>query len=315
MYPDIPLTSLLVALVLNWYLYGVLTVQIYLYYLAFPDDRPWTKGAAYASYFLETIHTIFITLGIHSIIKSRSLVCDSNLDCSSRLLMTAAVPLIGGLAALITNVTYIWRIHVITQSRILVSALLVLTISQLVSAVAFMAVPSMWKLNWSSCMVENVFYGRNRHIIQKGFAWLIISAICDVAIATTMVYSLLKEKILSKELKWRVSRIIRLVIETGTTTATVNIITLILLATIKWTGAVYVTPMIVLSKVYGNAMMVLLNNRMSIPGSRSRPPTIGIMSTLPNSFLFQTVHQEHTSPRMDSGVFQVEVPVVGAVAE
>ncbi|PFH45702.1 hypothetical protein AMATHDRAFT_51520 [Amanita thiersii Skay4041] len=324
----------LVGVVLNWNLYGILTVQTYLYYLAFPDDRRWIKGAVYASYFLETIHTVFVTWTCHSVIESGSLVCDSDLQCGIRLLMTTAVPLAGGLAALITNVMYAWRICVITQSRLLVSGLLVLIISQLVASASFLAAPpSLWKQHWTSKMIEDVFYVKDQFVLRAGFTWLGISAACDIAIAAAMAFSLWKENILSKKLRWRVSRLIRLVIETGAATgayepryqlkdlilitakATMNIVTLVLLATVKWTGTSYISPMIVLSKVYGNAMMVLLNNRMSIPGSRSQPPTVDVTTTTTrfSTLRFQTVYQEDASQRID--VDQAEKGVVQVVEE
>ncbi|KIL57222.1 hypothetical protein M378DRAFT_88183 [Amanita muscaria Koide BX008] len=55
-----------VANLFNWLLYGVLTVQLYLYYLAFPNDRAWTKAAVYTVYVLETIQVI----GLSSVLLS-----------------------------------------------------------------------------------------------------------------------------------------------------------------------------------------------------------------------------------------------------
>ncbi|PFH48145.1 hypothetical protein AMATHDRAFT_107132, partial [Amanita thiersii Skay4041] len=47
---------------LNWWLFGALSVQIYLYYLAFPKDRIWNKVIVYTIYFLEVVHTIVLTV-------------------------------------------------------------------------------------------------------------------------------------------------------------------------------------------------------------------------------------------------------------
>ncbi|PFH45057.1 hypothetical protein AMATHDRAFT_44249 [Amanita thiersii Skay4041] len=106
-------------------------------------------------------------------------------------------------------------------------------------------------------------------------------------------------RILSKEIRRKVSQLLRLIVETGMATATANVITLILLTTAKWTKTAYIVPITVLSKVYGNAMLVLLNNCMTIPGSRRRPPTMDVVVTNLSSLEFQT---GHTSQHTDVGV-------------
>ncbi|KIM39182.1 hypothetical protein M413DRAFT_55882, partial [Hebeloma cylindrosporum] len=41
-------------------LFGVLSVQVYLYYLAFPHDRVYMKCLVYGVYILELIQSVFI---------------------------------------------------------------------------------------------------------------------------------------------------------------------------------------------------------------------------------------------------------------
>ncbi|PFH45703.1 hypothetical protein AMATHDRAFT_8785 [Amanita thiersii Skay4041] len=285
---------LFAAVALNLTLYGVLVVQTYLYYLAFSHDRTWIKAAAYVVFALETLHTTMLTWGYHSFTSSDWGFC-SGLDCNVQLAMIWVIPLVGGLVALITNVIYAYRIHIVTQSRILFSVLLVFIISQFAAAVIFRVMPSKHYPIHSTSPVTPVqlYYQADVLIPVFGFVWLGLSAICDVAIAAIMVYILSRERMLSKETRWRVSRVIRLVIETGTTTATVDILTLILLVTAKWTVSGYIVPMIILSKAYGNAMMVLLNNRMTIIGSRLRSPThMDAAATHLSTLRFPTVDQE-----------------------
>lgn len=54
--------------------------------------------------------------------------------------------------------------------------------------------------------------------------------------------------------------------------AAVNLLSLIFVATMGSIGDVYSAPLIIISKVYANSIMVLLNNRMSIVGSRNAAP-------------------------------------------
>ncbi|SJL07388.1 uncharacterized protein ARMOST_10735 [Armillaria ostoyae] len=45
---------------LNWGLFGALSVQLYLYYLAFPNDRRFTKYLVYGIYVVESVQTILV---------------------------------------------------------------------------------------------------------------------------------------------------------------------------------------------------------------------------------------------------------------
>lgn len=54
--------------------------------------------------------------------------------------------------------------------------------------------------------------------------------------------------------------------------AAVNLLSLIFVAIMGSVGDVYSAPLIIISKVYANSIMVLLNNRMTIVGSRNAAP-------------------------------------------
>ncbi|KAF8350388.1 hypothetical protein F5887DRAFT_1069410 [Amanita rubescens] len=56
-------TSLFVGNVVNLYLYGALTVQLYLYYISFPEDSRLLKATIYIIYLTETVYTILLTYG------------------------------------------------------------------------------------------------------------------------------------------------------------------------------------------------------------------------------------------------------------
>ncbi|KAF8970425.1 hypothetical protein BDZ97DRAFT_1791322 [Flammula alnicola] len=52
---------MLVGLALNWFLLGVLTMQIYVYYVGFPTDRIFLKAIVYTIYILESAQTFLIS--------------------------------------------------------------------------------------------------------------------------------------------------------------------------------------------------------------------------------------------------------------
>ncbi|KAJ7097436.1 hypothetical protein C8R44DRAFT_643563, partial [Mycena epipterygia] len=51
----------LVANILHWGLFGTLSVQLYLYYQAFPNDRLFIKCLVYGVYVIELMETILVT--------------------------------------------------------------------------------------------------------------------------------------------------------------------------------------------------------------------------------------------------------------
>ncbi|KAK0468772.1 hypothetical protein IW261DRAFT_1677177 [Armillaria novae-zelandiae] len=52
---------LIVAYLLHWGLFGTLSVQLYLYYLAFPKDRNFIKFLVYGIYIIEFVETMLFT--------------------------------------------------------------------------------------------------------------------------------------------------------------------------------------------------------------------------------------------------------------
>ncbi|PFH48144.1 hypothetical protein AMATHDRAFT_49758 [Amanita thiersii Skay4041] len=116
---------------------------------------------------------------------------------------------------------------------------------------------------------DDRFFAEELNVPIAGYIWMSFSAVSDVAIAVIMVYSLLKNNMVRRQTRVITIRIVRLVVETGTITAAVNILVLVLIATTRVTGPIFITPMIILSKIYANAMLVLFNNRMTIGGGKS----------------------------------------------
>ncbi|KAJ6503137.1 hypothetical protein DFH09DRAFT_1201808, partial [Mycena vulgaris] len=51
----------LIGTLLNWGLFGTLSVQVYLYYQAFPNDRLATKCLVYIVFTIDVVQTILIT--------------------------------------------------------------------------------------------------------------------------------------------------------------------------------------------------------------------------------------------------------------
>ncbi|PFH51075.1 hypothetical protein AMATHDRAFT_108302, partial [Amanita thiersii Skay4041] len=99
--------------------------------------------------------------------------------------------------------------------------------------------------------------------------WLIPSVICDILIAVIMVRSLSRRTLLSKTVKTHVTRLTRLVLETGSLTGTSLALFSLTWAITDYTASTCAAPTLAISKIYANSVMVLLNNRLNIVGGRN----------------------------------------------
>ncbi|KAK7455826.1 hypothetical protein VKT23_010860 [Stygiomarasmius scandens] len=94
------------------------------------------------------------------------------------------------------------------------------------------------------------------------------SALCDVFIAICMTYILSKNaKNSFRKTKLLLTRLIRITIETGSITAIVASLTLILVISFP-DQTYYTTPSLIIPKLYANTLLVILNSRFRIVGGR-----------------------------------------------
>ncbi|KAM6489245.1 hypothetical protein JOM56_015296 [Amanita muscaria] len=278
------IVSLGVGNLINWLLHGVLTVQVYLYYLAFPNDRKWTKAAVYTVYILETIQVI--GLGIALLMIAATVSGDPEAVPSFYWAMNAAswfaqallTTLVGSLVPLIAQSIYAHRIRIITRRKVMPGLIITLAILQLFAAVAITVTPPY------------------RSVITIA-VWAGLNVVNDLIIAFIMVRSLWKNKALSGYTRSRVIRLIHLVIATGSLTVAANLICLFSLLAFRfpsnlifdyplnsWKGDLIATPVLFfMPKLYANSILVMLNNRMAIKDSRNATPNMmstNVVSTL-----------------------------------
>ncbi|KAK0446133.1 hypothetical protein EV421DRAFT_1932795 [Armillaria borealis] len=177
----------IVACLLNWGLFGTLSVQLYLYYLAFPNDRRFTKHLVYGIYVIE-----FVSL-------------------------TSSV------AAMITGIY--------------------------------------------SFQAGNVTKLTNRKTSIAVGIWCGTSALCDILIAICMTYHLMRNNTSLRRTRMLITKLIRLIIETGTVTAVVALLNLILFFVFPH-QTFYTTPAPFMPKLYANTVYMVLNSRFRIISGR-----------------------------------------------
>ncbi|KAK0486408.1 hypothetical protein IW261DRAFT_1559810 [Armillaria novae-zelandiae] len=246
---------LIVGYLLNWGLFGTLSIQLYLYYLAFPKDRRFVKCLVYGVYILELIQTILVTHDAFTVFGYGFGDFEALTEMHSNWLI---LPITIAIATVVAQVFYAYRIFILSRSRI-VSAFIICVSLTCTAASAFTSIKcvqagDVTKLNdWETSISIGISVGG--------------SALCDVIIAVCMTYYLMRSSTSLRSTQVLVTKLIRLTIETGSVTAIVALLTLILFFACPH-QTFYVTPALVTSKLYANTIYMVLNSRFRIMGGR-----------------------------------------------
>ncbi|KJA27640.1 hypothetical protein HYPSUDRAFT_130586, partial [Hypholoma sublateritium FD-334 SS-4] len=114
----------------NWALMGILWVQVYLYYTAFPKDRHILKLVVFVQFLLENIQTVTLT---HDNIQYISMAYVSLAGFNEIGTLWISIALMTGLIASITQGFYCYRVGVLTRSRYAVAVIsLVRAVGQII---------------------------------------------------------------------------------------------------------------------------------------------------------------------------------------
>jgi len=169
-------------------------------------------------------------------------------------------PVVGGLVAFMGQSFYAYRVYVLS-SRSWTIPVLIVAIS-LVSSVSAMICGVL-----VSKFTDVTLLNDNRTLSVAEGVWLSTSALCDIIIAVCMTYYLLKQDTQIPQTRVLVSKLIRLILETGSVTAVAA-----LMAVTVWFAfpgsAYYAIFGISMPTLYGNTTLVVLNARFQILGGR-----------------------------------------------
>jgi len=257
--PSITDSTYVVGWLLNWGLYGALSAQVFLYYMAFPRDRFHSKALVYGVFLIETVQTVLLLHDGYIMYSARSTGVHENLlDDLPRFYSERAAPFAGGVVSFIVQIFYAHRLSVLADST---HIFIFIVPTSLVQFAALISTNFDFNLPWIVVMVF----------------WATASVACDVVIAITMTYHLLR-----RDTQWRDTHrilvgLVRLSLETGIIT-TISVIVFVLI-NIMVTSDIrplrYIsTPFVLLfDKLYANMMMLTLNHRMTAFNPRINNPT------------------------------------------
>ncbi|KAA1470116.1 hypothetical protein DENSPDRAFT_748320, partial [Dentipellis sp. KUC8613] len=253
----------LIGCLFSWCLYGVLFVQLYLYYLSFPQDKIIVKLTVYGLFIVDTFQSVAITD------LAWAFLCKGWGDLGALRFTTwgfAIVPLVSGIVAAWVQLFFAWRINLLggrgkrkwIWRAITLLIVLVRAPSPRVKRVLTKAV----------CRLRS---RRARRASPPALGcvasatWLAGSAACDVLIAVSMVVLLssAKKRAFGERSERLLTRLIRMTVETGVVTATAAVLDLGLFLG-QADNNLHLLMALLLSKLYTNTLYATLNSRSQV---------------------------------------------------
>ncbi|KAF9555077.1 hypothetical protein CPC08DRAFT_147295 [Agrocybe pediades] len=197
----------LIGYLFHWGLFGVLSTQVYMYYVAFPRDPLRNKIIVYSIYVLELLQTVIITASAFHVFASGY----GNFSYYNGIeLAWFSVPLITGVVAFLAEIFYAYRIQLLSESYWVSGIIIFLAFVQLGGAIASAVVLK------QAVLFSNLL---GPHFFITSGIWNGGSALCDVIIAACMTYYISRRGADGmKDTQVMLRRIIKLVIETGCAT-------------------------------------------------------------------------------------------------
>jgi len=248
----------LLGYLLNWGLYGVLSVQVFLYHISFPRDKWVPKALVYTTYVIETAQTVLITHDcFHAYAQDFGNLAEVNAMQNEWL----TVPVFCAIVSCTVQMYYAYRLQLLSGSMLL---RLVVSVIALVQGVAGLVAGA------QAFIIGNFTGLASKAFISTGI-WHAGGAVCDVTIAVCMAYYLSRRDTGVPVTHVIVVRLVRLIVETGCLTALSSSIDLILYFSFPH-NAYHACVALILTKLYSNSLLVIFNSRIQIVGSRNWMP-------------------------------------------
>ncbi|KAJ7919670.1 hypothetical protein B0H13DRAFT_2656617 [Mycena leptocephala] len=237
---------MLIGVLLNTTLYGVLVVQMLMYYKRYKRDPKWFRYLALYLFIAETANVVFDIGLIYEPLITRYGTAKA-LEVSPLLLRPDAAVTV----AISTPIQLFvaWRVHVITRSYFFP---LLIGLTSLISLAGGLSVTIIVTLHSNYADFPNF----NPFVIT----WLAASAACDVILSAALIYSLYTRKSGVRSTDRYIDRIIRLTVQTGSITAVTALLDLFVFLFSPESTLQFIWDF-PLSKLYGNALFSSLNAR------------------------------------------------------
>ncbi|KAK1216953.1 hypothetical protein PQX77_020400 [Marasmius sp. AFHP31] len=258
----------LIGYLLNWGLFGVLVVQVFLYYLAFPRDKWTMKALVYGLFLMDTAQSILVT---HEAFVKYGLGFGNVRALAEVGTGWLSFPIIGAINAITVQLFFAHRIVRLSESKILGALIAIVRNSSLGCEPGFTKFSQLAIIGGAGGLTTGVQAKIINNLPQLSAKakvaitiWLTTTAACDIVIAAAMTLILSKKRTgFNAKTDDVITNIIRLTVETGTLTAVLAILIVILYFVFP-KASYWNAPTDFLGKLYSNNLLVILNSRMKI---------------------------------------------------
>ncbi|KAF9483241.1 hypothetical protein BDN70DRAFT_990563 [Pholiota conissans] len=248
-----------IGIILNWGLFGILSLQVYFYFQAFLNDRKPLKFVVGGVYIFEVVQTALMT----QTAWNQSVSGFGNLAVYDEIgTAWLSVGCIGGLVGLLVQTFYAYRISVFSKNRIIPGLVVLMALTSFAGALS-VAVNTKREGKFSILLAEP----NESFTFTTIGLWIGTRSACDLVITACMCYYLHAFKKYGSFSKTQdlLSKLVRMTIETGMLTASISILTLALYYAPRFKNLSYFQ--ITLSaeaKLYSTTMLAVLNSRMKV---------------------------------------------------
>ncbi|KAH8102927.1 hypothetical protein BXZ70DRAFT_1057387 [Cristinia sonorae] len=283
----------------NWGLFGALTVQCYVYYIAFPRDSGYLKSVVGFTFVIELLQTVLAT---RDAFRQYGTGWGNLLQLNDVGWLWFTIPILDGIISCFVQLFYAWRVYVLSGGNKYVA-----------SAIALFAV-----IQGAFGIYCGIFSkviaaisDLQRRMYRPTIVWLGGTALCDVLITVSMIYFLRRARNDNgvKRTTTLLTRLIKLTFETGMVCSTFAIIDLSLFLRFQQNNF-HLLPAITLCKLYSNSLLVVFNSRLNIVGGRNTPDqdhSVSNMTLSTGTFHNPTVSKIGTRSRPNNTGITVEV--------
>ncbi|KAI5992636.1 hypothetical protein EDC04DRAFT_1294747 [Pisolithus marmoratus] len=226
----------LIGLTINIFLYGVTTVQAYLYFTNYKSDALWLKSLIVILYLVETLNSAISIYYVYDVLITH--YGDEASLLMSSWVFTADAALTGVIGGAVQHF-FAWRVYVLTKNVFAVAAIILCSLASV-----------------AGCLAATISFATNANLSvvlrfeSELMAWLVGSVLADSVIAVSLVWYLERRKHLYPVLTSTINRILRMTVQTGVLTTIVAIIDLTCYLTIS--SNFYLIFSMTLSKLYTN---------------------------------------------------------------
>ncbi|PBK71633.1 hypothetical protein ARMSODRAFT_1016642 [Armillaria solidipes] len=255
---NVPLVTgpLILGYMWGYGLFGILTVQMYIYYIHFNQKDTWKMRLyVWFIFLLEVVFTTFTTIAAWDQYAGGwgDVNTLSYIDWSWE-----PLPALNGTISSMVQTFYVWRIYNLTKNIWICIFIEVVAVAQCVLAYYYGIVVSVQGLGVSKLV----------GLTPVVSTWLAGGVVCDVLITFVIVYVLWRANSQStfSQTTNAVTKIIRFTVETGLLTSMAAVVELVLWL-VQPRYYVHFIGFLVLGKLYSNALVATLNSRALVFGT------------------------------------------------